>query len=104
MRALILAAAMCSAFASPVQAELMLKSNDGSQELRLYESACSHGRTLGHIPEEYRKHFFNARVLDRRGTIQVYGCWAEVEGTVLLVFEDGQFTQFELSKFKESTI
>jgi hypothetical protein len=72
--------------------------------LRLYESSCSHGGTLALIPEEYRKHFYNAKVLDRKGTILAFACWAEVEDTVLLIFEDGQRAELQLSKFKNPAI
>lgn len=100
----IVAALVAASFAVSANADLVLSSDDGSQELRLYESSCTHGGTLGHIPAEFRDRFSNARLLDRRGTILGYGCWAEVEGTVLIVFEDGAKTTFQLSKFKESTI
>jgi hypothetical protein len=82
----------------------MLKSGDGSQELRLYESLCSHGETLSHIPQEFRDRFKNARILDSKGTIVAYGCYASNEELALLVFEDGSRTLLELSKFKETTI
>lgn len=100
----ICAALVAACFAVPAHSDLMIKSDDGSQELRLYESACSHGGTLALIPEEYRKHFHNAKVLDRKGTILAFACWAEVEDTVLILFEDGQRAEMQLSKFRESTI
>jgi hypothetical protein len=82
----------------------MLKSSDGSQELRLYESLCSHGETLSHIPQEFRDRFKNARILDPKGTILAYGCFASNEELVLVVFEDGSRAMLELSKFRETTI
>lgn len=102
MRKLLCAALLCAAGSS--YAELMLKSSDGSQELRLYESICSHGETLSHIPQEFRDRFKNARVLDSKGTIEIYGCYASNEELALVVFEDGSRIVLELSKFRETTI
>lgn len=101
-RLLIAAALLCAAGSS--YAELMLKSSDGSQELRLYESVCSHAGTLGHIPEEFRDRFKNARIVDPRGTILFYACYATNEELALVIFEDGDRAVLELSKFKETTI
>jgi hypothetical protein len=103
MRRLLIAAALLCA-AGSAHAELMLKSGDGSQELRLYDTACSHAGTLGLIPEEYRKHFKNSRVLDSKGTILIYACHAIIDDQVLVMLEDGQHIVLALSKFKESTI
>jgi hypothetical protein len=103
MRVAVLAT-FVACFATPVNAELMLKSGDGSQELRLYDTACSHAGTLGLIPEEYRKHFKNSRVLDSKGTILIYACHAIIDDQVLVMLEDGQHIVLALSKFKESTI
>lgn len=99
-----LLATFVALFALPAHSELMLKSGDGSQELRLYESLCSHAETLGHIPAEFRDRFKNARILDSKGTIESYGCWASHEELALVIFEDGSRAVLELSKLKESTI
>lgn len=96
--------ALCMSLHLSANAELMLKSSDGSQELRLYESLCSHGETLSHIPEEFRDRFKNARILDPKGTIEHYGCHASNDELVLVIFEDGSRTILELSKFKETII
>lgn len=101
---LALLAAIAACFALPAHSDLMIKSDDGSQELRLYESLCSHAGTLAHIPAEFRDRFKNARIMDPKGTIQHYGCHASNEELVLVVFEDGSRTILELSKFKETTI
>lgn len=94
-----------AAVAPPSRAELVLHSDDGSQELRLYESRCSHARTLAFIGPDHRATFKNARILDRKGAIAAYACWIEAEpGVVFLWFEDGQSTHFELSKFKDPVI
>jgi hypothetical protein len=95
---------LCMSLHLSASAELMLKSSDGSQELRLYESLCSHGETLSHIPQEFRDRFKNARILDPKGTIEHYGCYATNEELALVIFEDGSRTILELSKFKETTI
>jgi hypothetical protein len=104
-RAIALLLGLClAAVTPPSRADLVMSNGDGTRELRLYESICSHAGTLTHIPAEFRTRFQNARILDRRGTIEAYGCWAEVEETVLIVFEDGSRTDFKLSKFKDPVI
>lgn len=104
-RAATLIIGLCLAAVAPTsRADLVLSNDDGSKELRLYESLCTHAGTLGHIPVEFRARFQNARILDRKGTIEAYGCWAEQDENVLIVFEDGTRTDFRLSKFKDPTI
>jgi hypothetical protein len=92
--------------ASPaIAGDLVLKSADGSQELRLYESKCSHAGTLAHLKPEHHDKFRNARILDRKGNIENYGCWVEAApDTAFIIFEDGSYTDFSLSKFKDPTV
>lgn len=112
MRAIALLILGLVLFAMPARADLVMASGDGVHELRLYESACTHGGTMGHIkarfdkaqPEHLAK-FRNARILDKRGTIVSYGCWVESDdGAAFVLFEDGSSTEFELSKFSDPTI
>jgi hypothetical protein len=94
-----------AAVASPARAELLLLSGDGSQELRLYESKCTHAGTLAHIGPDHRANFKNARVLDPKATIIAFGCWIEAEpGVAFVWFENGQSTHFPLAKFKDPTV
>lgn len=112
-RAATLIIGLClAAVAPPSRAELVMANSDGTRELRLYESACTHGGTIGHIkakfpaalPEHIAK-FKNARIMDRRGTIESYGCWLESDdGRAFVLFEDGSNTEFEMSKFKDPVI
>jgi hypothetical protein len=105
-RIVVLFIGLClAAVAPPSRADLVLHNNDGSQELRLYESRCTHARTLAYIGPDHRTTFKNARILDRKGFIEAYACWIEAEpGIAFVWFEDGQSTHFDLSKFKDPVI
>lgn len=101
---LVVAIVLMLCFPSEAKADLVLHNDDKTQELRLYASLCTHAGTMAHIPAEFRARFQNARILDPKGTIQAYGCWAEQDEDVLIVFEDGSRTDFRLSKLRESVI
>lgn len=105
-RAIALFLGLClAAVAPPSRADLVLLNGDGTQELRLYDSKCSHSGTLAFIGAEHRPTFKNARVLDRKGSLIGYGCWLEAEpGVAFVWFEDGQSTSFPLAKFKDPVV
>jgi hypothetical protein len=99
MRALILAAAMCSpAFAG----DLVARDKDAGAELRLMESACSHGGTLAILKEEWRAKFKNARMFV--GKEMTYACWVEKDGFAIVLLEDGTFIPVPMSAFSDPTI
>lgn len=103
---------LLAALTPPSWADLVMKSSDGAAELRLYESTCTHAGTIGHIkarfpaalPEHVAK-FRNARILDKRGTIESYGCWLESDdGRMFVIFEDGTSTEQPTSRFSDPLI
>lgn len=89
----------------PSRADLVINNVDGTVQLRLLDSACTHAATLALIKRENRAEFKNARITDRMGTIAHYGCWTETpDGMAFVVFEDGSSTDLKLSKFKDPVI
>jgi hypothetical protein len=96
MRALLIAALLA---AGPAVAERVVR--NGQHELRLLDTACSHAGTLGHIKEEWRAKFKNARLM-HKGKIQHYGCWILAdENTVFIMYEDGDVMEMPPQMFKE---
>jgi hypothetical protein len=52
MRNVLLAALLCAS--SFAQADLVMKNDTGTLELRLQDTACSHGETLASLLPEWR--------------------------------------------------
>jgi hypothetical protein len=85
-----------------VAGDLVLKNKDTGSELRLMDSACTHGETLGHLKEEFRGQFKNARILDKRGFILFYGCWIDHDGeTAFVMLQDGGSLGLPLAGFTD---
>lgn len=99
-------AAILLAFATPAQAaERVARNKDNGNELRLYESVCSHGETLAQLREEWRDKFKNLRILDEKGFISWYGCWYQEDAdTVVIVLQDGSMAAMENSVFADPSI
>ena len=97
MRHLLIAAALA---AGPAMADLVTK--QGSDEIRLAPTPCVHAGTLAHIDPQYRARF---KKMDATiGGQRWYGCWIEVEGWALLIYEDGDHGRLAMSAFKESGV
>jgi hypothetical protein len=80
-----------------------MKNDTGTLELRLQDTACSHGETLASLLPEWRPKFRNAKILNNKGHIEMYGCWLlESEGTVVVMLQDGAMMALELKGFKET--
>lgn len=67
--------------------------------MRLHDVACSHAGTLAHIQPQHRPQFKKAML--RMNGAQVYGCWIDMGGAILIVLEDGRAAPFDPSIFHE---
>jgi hypothetical protein len=101
MRKFLIAALLA---AGPSFAGNLVLKNGSGNELRLYDTPCSHGETLGILKEEWRTRFKNARVLNSKGFILMYGCWVEQEGSAVVILSDGAAIQLPLSAFTDPMI
>lgn len=86
--------------ASPAVADdLMLKGERGHYA-RLQDKPCANELILSHIRDEF-KHAFRAGIVGTPdATIPM--CWIEMQGQVLVSFEDGSHIQLPASGFKRS--
>lgn len=100
MRPFIIAAMLAAgpAFAG----DLVYQGMRNGSELRLLETPCSHGETLGHLKPEFRAAFKNIRA-KVRGQI-VYGCWIEEDDEAYVIMEDGSDGRFPLANFQDPMI
>lgn len=97
----ILSVLVAASFAMSAHSDLVAKDQSGA-EMRLMESKCSHGETLGRLKEEYRPIFKNARLIV--GKDFFYGCWIEQDGVAIVMLEDGTFIPVPMDAFKDPTI
>jgi hypothetical protein len=98
--ALILLLLVCPVLAG----ERTVKNAEG-HELRLYDTACTHGETLGLLKPEWRPKFKNARIRNAKGHIMFYGCWIEDEpGIATVILQDGAMMDLQLSAFTDPVI
>jgi hypothetical protein len=97
MRTLILAFALFlpSAFAG----QRMIQ-GDNATVLRIYDTPCLHGGTLGHLKPEWRPKFQRAEFT--QGNNRVYACWIDAEdGDVYVQIEDGNFMVLPAASFRD---
>ncbi|MEO5670429.1 MAG: hypothetical protein ABIR26_07030 [Ramlibacter sp.] len=69
------------------RADLVVRNVNGENILRLMDTACVHGETLGRIAPELRSKFRKAQATISE--VVVFGCWFDVPeaGAVFIVME-----------------
>lgn len=96
MKSLVFAACIAASFA--VSADMVAKNGDDT--VVLMDKPCPYGSVLRYIDEKHRDRFKKA---DTRVSGQRYfACWVEVDGLVMLVYEDGDQGMVPLAMFKDS--
>jgi hypothetical protein len=97
MRTLILALALVL---SPAFAGQRMLQGDSGTILRLYDTPCLHGGTLGQLKPEWREKFQRAEFT--QGKLRVYACWIDAEdGDVYVQIEDGNFMVLPAASFRD---
>lgn len=83
----------------------MLKNKDTGAQLRLMDSPCTHAETLMQLNEPWRPKFKNARILDKKGGIEFYGCWIKHdEETAFVLLQDGSQVAVPLVLFSDPSV
>ena len=97
MRNLIVLVLAAFAAVSASAAEMVAK--NGDDVIRLQDRPCVHAGTLAQIKPEWREHFRMARaLLDGHDW---FACWLVTpQGTIAIVFEDGDTTDLPMGVFK----
>lgn len=91
--------------ANAFSGDLVARNKETGAELRLLDSPCSHGETLGVLREEWRAKFRNARILNGKGFIEAYGCWLKQEDdTIVVILQNGSARVFEAGAFSDPAI
>lgn len=70
-------AAFAACIATPALSGVLI-TQSGSDELRLYDGACTHGGTLARISPDKRSTFRKAQA-EVSGKL-LFGCWTEIPG------------------------
>lgn len=97
MRALIFAALLA---AGPALAGQRILADSPETWMRLYDSPCVHGGTLGKILPQWRAKFSKAEA-SVNGT-RFYACWiVDEDGDVYFLLEDGRDGFLPLRSFKD---
>lgn len=97
MRALLLVLLLVAFPASA--GELVAKRGD--DEVRLFDSPCIHGGTLGQIPPAMREQFHKAT--GRFNGQMFYGCWIPRGDMAVVLWEDGDQGLIPLAELKPTT-
>lgn len=89
--------------AGPARADLVVRNRESGAELRLLDTQCSHGGTLGHIKPEWRAKFKNLRYRGADGQLH-YGCWMQRGDTAIVMMEDGSGGGLPMAKLHDPSV